>query len=78
MAQLPVNLYQKHLKPHDAPARAYAMRAIIVIQPKISKIKGDADHVFFEVSEPQPVLLKPFLVSFGAAVEVLEPINLRH
>ena len=53
------------------------MNQIIYLEQKISKIKGDSDHVLVEVIVPPTVLLKPFLVSFGAAVEVLEPLKLR-
>lgn len=61
----------------DSKAAYHFSERPLSIEQKISKIKGDSEHVLVEVNVPPTVLLKPFLVSFGAAVEVLEPLNLR-
>jgi predicted DNA-binding transcriptional regulator YafY len=47
------------------------------ITQKILKIQGSAEHMLIEVNVPHTLLLRPFLVSFGPAVEVLEPLKLR-
>lgn len=61
----------------DSKAVYHFAERPLSIEQKISKIKGDPNHVLVEVNVPPTVLLKPFLVSFGAAVEVLEPLKLR-
>ena len=72
----PNSLIHLKLKVNSKAVYHFAERPLSIEQ-KISKIKGDSDHFLVEVIVPPTVLLKPFLVSFGAAVEVLEPLKLR-
>ena len=72
-AEFEINL---KLKVESKAVYHFAERPLSITQ-KISKIQGDAEHMLIEVNVPQTVLLRPFLVSFESAVEVLEPFNLR-
>jgi predicted DNA-binding transcriptional regulator YafY len=64
------------LKVGSQAAYHFAERPLSADQ-KILKIKGSTAHVVIEAHVPETILLKPFLLSFGSAVEVLEPLKLR-
>jgi len=71
--ELEINL---KLKVESKAVYHFTERPLSITQ-KILKIQGSAEHMLIEVNVPHTLLLRAFLVSFGPAVEVLEPLSLR-